>query len=765
MVTKHRLKKWLFGLGLTGSLAGTASSSWALDEAAALAEWQAFLNQQTELVTRTKLNADFVPGSITVLHGETLVRYGAKTLADALALAPNIDMQINLLGQRVIVMRGVGAAFSNSSVKVMLDGVNTVHASQGFAQTLLHMPVEQIERIEIIRGAATVVHGEDAIAGVVNIITRDTPHAHLAVGSNGYRGASISQGSDLGSGRVRINLSAWGHQATGVRAESDAVTVFSDAVNERFGSSFGFEQYSAAPGRVNNQRAFEQLQLGWQTDQTQLSFAYNRLRTGDFYGVIEFLPPSDERYAQTYEDYLISLNHEQALTNNLRSVTQLSLSQLSYELDTLYVPNLIPGSVVNNLQQGVLSFCSSQPEPMNCINEETSRLSFLPGFLEQQSYINQVREQQVQLQQQFIYDLNSAHRLLFGVDVRWVEITHAAAEGIQNLPSNDHENVKTRFGSTGDSRHTLALFLQDEWRISEDFTLTAGIRWQQQWVNYTDRSKDNQKLADPWQDLEVAKVTPKLAAVWQVAPKHILKAQFSQSHVTPPINQVTDVGNLKPGEVRPEAAQSDHYELGYVYAGYVQTHRITFYHSEFAQLAAGTHYYHYFRPLNASEFGQTDYAGLRQIRAKGVEWDADFRLGFRWRGFTNLSINQTDDLSGNAVVGSRPYLGRLGLDYKFNDALHLAGSVSYAAPLALEPYDDRDDLPSYWLWNAAANYMLPVRGWRARLTVNNLTNVQVASPSPINVSLSQLAGKPTAPYANGYLHEGRSITLSLDYQF
>ncbi|WP_157862706.1 TonB-dependent receptor [Thiomicrospira cyclica] len=714
------------------SLAGFVNpTSWAFgDEAAALAEWQAFLNQQTELVTRTKLNADYVPGSITVLHGETLVMNGARILADALALAPNFDMQINLLGQRVIVMRGVGAAFSNSSVKVMLDGVNTVHASQGFAQTLLHMPIEQIERIEIIRGAATVVHGDDAVAGVINIITHDSAQAHLATGSKGYRSASITQGSEFGSGRLRLNLSAWGHGATGVRAEGDAVTVS------------GFEQYSSAPGRVNNQRAFEQLQLGWHNETTQLNFAYNRLRTGDFYGVIEFLPPSSDRYAQNYEDYLIRLNHEESVTPNLRSVTQLSLGQLSYELDTLYVPKTFIGTDFDDASARGFS-----------------------DFIYRQTYLNQVREQQVQLEQQFVYDVSDTHRLLLGFDVRWVEITHANAKGIQNKDQDAHENVRARLGSTGDRHYRLAMFLQDEWRISPTFTLTSGLRLQQQWLNYTDRSKDNDKMTNPWQELEVRQVTPKLAAVWQVAPSHILKAQFSQSHVTPPIGQVTYVGNLANTAIRPEAAKTDHYELGYIYAGPVHTQRITFYHSEFDQLTHGTNYFHYFRPLSASGFGQEDYPGMRQIRARGIEWDSDFRFGYRWRGFASVSFNHTDDLAGNAVVGSRPYLGNLGLDYRLSDAIHLAGNVSYGGAMAIEPYDDRERFASYWVWNLAANYNLPKTGWRARFVVNNLTDVAVASPSPINIDLSGLAEKPTAPYAAGYLSPGRQFTLSLDYQF
>jgi iron complex outermembrane receptor protein len=164
-------------------------------------------------------------------------------------------------------------------------------------------------------------------------------------------------------------------------------------------------------------------------------------------------------------------------------------------------------------------------------------------------------------------------------------------------------------------------------------------------------------------------------------------------------------------------------------------------------------------------FGKPAYAGLRQIRSKGIEWDSDFRLGYRWRGFASISFNHTDDLSGNSVVGSRPYLGNLGLNYRLNDAIHLAGNVSHGGVMAIEPYDDRERFASYWVWNLAANYHLPKTGWRARLAINNLTDAQVASPSPINIDLSQLAGKPVAPYSGGYSSPGRQVTLSLDYQF
>lgn len=743
MVGRGRLHPRL-GLLVLSLLIGVLLPMASKAEQSEIEAWQAFLSQQTELVTRTKLNADFVPGAITVLHGDDLVHYGVRTLADALALAPNIDMQLNLSGQQVIVMRGVGAGFSGSSVKLTLDGVNSLHASQGFAQTLLHMPIEQIERIEIIRGASTLLHGEEAIAGVVNVVSQKRSQFQLATGSFGYRAASLSQTKAWKSSEFRVNLSQWQQDATTTQVKQDAMTQFSAAVDALELVPPGlFAGYSAAPGPINNQRAFDQIQIGWQHHQTQLNFAYNRLRTGDFFGVIELLPPPNKHYAQNYEDYLLSFQHEAQLTPKLTSLTQFSLSQFSYRLATLYVPYDIPDEIASNFPA-------------------------LEDFATRQNYVNRVNERHAQFEQHFIYAIHPQHRLMFGLDFHWLEITDADALGILNGDSRLKENLASSFASSGDSRYRLALMLQDEWQLHPDVRLTLGLRASKTQTFYQDRSPnaDLGYLANPWHALEDWQVTPKIAGVWQLDNHNIIKAQFSQSHIAPPINFVTYIGDVKPGDRLPESAKTDHYELGYIYVGARHTQRLSVYQSDYQRLALGTGYFYYFTGLEqAAEFGQEDYPGLTELQARGIEWDSDFKLSRSLRGFASLSFNQPRDKLDYAVLGSRPYLGRLGLHYDYNGQLGLAINLSHGAKVALEPYDSRKELPAYWVWTMAANYRFANSGWHARLMVNNLTHQTQASPSPINRDLSLLNRQATAPYPEGYPGEGRRATLSVAYQF
>lgn len=105
----------------------------------------------------------------------------------------------------------------NSHLLVLVDGVkvNDPTTTRGSAYDLSSIDVNQVERIELLRGPASAVHGGEALAGVINIVTkrRTEPglggQAYGAAGQDGYRklGASLAFGGEVVSGQLSVGSS------------------------------------------------------------------------------------------------------------------------------------------------------------------------------------------------------------------------------------------------------------------------------------------------------------------------------------------------------------------------------------------------------------------------------------------------------------------------------------------------------------------------------------------------------------------------------
>ena len=85
------------------------------------------------------------------------------------------------------------------------DPTNTRGGSYDFG----NLEIGGIERIEVVRGPMSALYGSDAMAGVVNIVTRDDvtgAEIGIEVGSNGYASANASAGGALGNFSAGIKL-------------------------------------------------------------------------------------------------------------------------------------------------------------------------------------------------------------------------------------------------------------------------------------------------------------------------------------------------------------------------------------------------------------------------------------------------------------------------------------------------------------------------------------------------------------------------------
>ncbi len=126
---------------------------------------------------------DEVLADVTVIGPQEIARAGVESLAELLQRQPGVEIVQNGGPGSVsgVFLRGA----NRGQTLVLIDGVRIASASAG-ATSLEAIPLDQIERIEILRGPASSLYGADAIGGVVQIFTRRGSGAFTANASAGY---------------------------------------------------------------------------------------------------------------------------------------------------------------------------------------------------------------------------------------------------------------------------------------------------------------------------------------------------------------------------------------------------------------------------------------------------------------------------------------------------------------------------------------------------------------------------------------------------
>ena len=153
--------------------------------------------RQPEVVvtaSRTARSVDDTLASVTVITREDIERSQAPDVVELLRLVPGVDVvRTGGPGQAVtLIVRGGN---SNHAL-VLIDGVRVANTAQGLYD-FAHLPLEQVERIEVVRGPRASYWGSDALAGVVQVFTRDPDgfDARARAGSDGRFGGAASFGA------------------------------------------------------------------------------------------------------------------------------------------------------------------------------------------------------------------------------------------------------------------------------------------------------------------------------------------------------------------------------------------------------------------------------------------------------------------------------------------------------------------------------------------------------------------------------------------
>ncbi len=168
-------------------------------------------------VSRLPQRLDETPGAVTILERNFIRSSGARDVPDLLRLVPGFQSSMSFEADAPQASyHGIFGNFSGR-IQVLVDGRSaySTYLVGSVAPGLMSVALDDIERIEVTRGANSVAYGARAMLGVVNIVTRRTSDtlgvsAGINHGENGIQDTRLGLGWRVGNASMRLGIDEQG---------------------------------------------------------------------------------------------------------------------------------------------------------------------------------------------------------------------------------------------------------------------------------------------------------------------------------------------------------------------------------------------------------------------------------------------------------------------------------------------------------------------------------------------------------------------------
>ncbi len=572
------------------------------------------------------------------------------------------------------------------------------------------IPVEQVERIEVIRGPGSVIYGEYAYAGVINVVTRKKGNRVYAVydSDGGYGGGGrLSNEMPAQDLEMGVNLSVW-------RSDGAETTAGEDRLY-----SMGLGDFSYAPGPANESQEDRFATAFIRYKDFSLTGQYVSKGSGDHFGVINVLPYSENRVNQYRTHMLAEAAQHVEITPSLK--TDIRAGYRHYEFEMEEIVALPPISI---------------PMPDGSFYQ----LSPPDGSISGPYY----EEREIYGSADFLWTGTEKHTLVLGLkysDIQmedvWVDANTVYGSWGEMIRAQGESNWLTE----DQIRAVFSLYVQDMFALTDRLTLTAGLRYD----HYDDMGDD---------------ITPRLSAVWNPVEHHILKAQYSEAYRPPTFTELYSRGSsILEGSPDLKSEHIRSMELGYIFRKQETAARVTLFRSELKDNIEYPLYADAFSGMNIRYRNAED-----KITAMGVEleWEQsllhNLELGFNLsyadteHGETGEPLDGSADWLGNALLSYTPLPGyTLGLRYRYVGERHRATE------------DDRDKLDDCHTADRTLGISdLFVKGLHLRAGVSNLFEAHIAYPAPV---AKDPDGNMVYTYEKDYPQAGREDRIVLSCEF
>jgi vitamin B12 transporter len=154
---------------------------------------------------------------VTVLRGDSLAASGINDLETALRSVPGFEVQSLGAGATPSIFVRGG---NSNQVLILVDGQRVGSSFSGLS-ALQHIPVAQIDRIEIVRGPAASLYGADAMSGVIQIFTKQSAGLAASAAFGNQRSSDVSARAGFAQGNHRFSIAANHRDSRGFNAIVD----------------------------------------------------------------------------------------------------------------------------------------------------------------------------------------------------------------------------------------------------------------------------------------------------------------------------------------------------------------------------------------------------------------------------------------------------------------------------------------------------------------------------------------------------------------
>lgn len=618
------------------------------------------------------------PAVATVITAEDIVAHGFYDLNEVLETVPGFHVNRSApTYSSNYTIRGLGGnGFINPQVLILQNGIPLTDLYNGDkGNAWVSMPLTNVSRIEIIRGPGSALYGADAVAGVINIITKSAneiggTQVGARVASFQTRDVWLQHGGKISELTVAAYLQVGRTEGHRALIDEDAQTLN----DKRFGT-----KVSLAPGPINT---------GYQALDTQLDLSYGNWRWRNAYksrsevglgpGVNSALDPGHSNQASRFN------------------------SDLSWSSSQL----------AENWQFGAaLAYQRLVEQPPDGLALFPPGARIGPSFFPDGMLGGPGRWQRsIRLSAYASYSGWRGHTLRFGAGHDDLNMYRTATfKNFLLSPSGlpiptgavqDYNAIQPHI--LPHRRRINYLYVQDEWQLQPDWILTAGIRHDR----YDDfGGTTNPRLALVW-DASV-NVTAKLLAGRAFRP-----ASFNELYGINPVNS----GNP---QLAPET---------------ITTHEFVLNWQANARLGLNLNVFNYtldaiIRSVaNPSPSPGSSYRNTGKVNGHGAE----FELNWQASDKLNLSLHHAWQKASDAQTGNDPSMvprhhTYARLSWQYTPATMLSAQLNRVAGRQRELGDNRPAIADYTTLDLS--WRTKLANWEFTLSGRNLCNADVREPS------------------------------------